>query len=356
MTIRTLTAQESRIVIEKSKPEPTFFLDRLFKGTITSNTDIINIEALPDNGRRLAPRVHPLLPGRPVGGNGSAVTSFRPTYLKLNTPIIPDGVYEASNADPFSVLFDADPLTRHNRIRANTVKDHVSRIYRTWEYMAAMAAINGYVDTEYLGTPQERVYFGRDAALDFVNASGAYWDDTGASILDDLRRYKRAMSDADGGGKAAFMLVGSRVADVITKSAQRGELNDLMDTRYPLDGTALVRGLRSDEPISYLGRVSGLIDVYEYSAVFEDEDNAGNRIVRKPLADNEIAMMAADIDGYQAFGRIKDKAADYKALPIFGRNYISEGDPQIESVAHQSAPIMIPAAPNRTLKAKVLAD
>lgn len=356
MTIRTLTAQESRILIEKAKPEPTFFLDRVFKGLITSDTDVINIESLPDNGRRLAPRVHPLLPGKPVSGSGSAVTSFRPTYLKLNTPVDPSGVFEAYQADPFSVLTDSDAMTRHNRVRSNIIKDHVARIQRTWEYMAAMAAINGYVDTEYLGTPQERVYFGRDAALNFVNSAGAYWDDPGASIVDDLRRFKRAMNDADGGGKAAYLLVGSRVADEFTKSAATGELKDLMDTRYPLDGTALVRGLRSDEPISYLGRISGLLEVYEYSATFEDVDNAGNAVIRKPLADNEIAMLAANIDGYRAFGRIKDLAANYKALPIFGRNFISEGDPQIESVAHQSAPIMIPAAPNRTLKAKVLAD
>ena len=68
--IRTLTAQESRIVIEKAKPKPTFFLDKVFTGTITSDTDVINIEALPDNGRKLAPRVSPRMPGLPVGTSG----------------------------------------------------------------------------------------------------------------------------------------------------------------------------------------------------------------------------------------------------------------------------------------------
>lgn len=355
MTIRVLSAQESRILIEKSKPKPTFFLDKIFTGLITSDTDVINIEALPDNGRKLAPRVSPRMPGLPVGTTGSRVTSFRPTYLKLNTPVDPSGIFEATNADPFSVLYERDAMKRHANARANIIKDHVSRINQTWEFMAAMAAINGYVDTAYLGAPQERVEFGRDAALTFVNATSAYWDAAGASILDDLKRFKRAMSDADGGGKAAFMLVGSRVADVLTKSALSGELKDLFDTRYGMDGTTLVRGLREDEPISYLGRISGLGEVYEYSAVFEDVDNDGAPVSIKPLKDNEIAMFAANIEGYKAFGRIKDLAAGYKAYPIFGRNGIVEGDPQVEFVAHQSAPIMIPAAPNRTLKATVLA-
>lgn len=353
--IRTLTAQESRIVIEKAKPKPTFFLDKVFTRTITSDNDVINIEALPDNGRKLAPRVSPRMPGLPVGTSGSRVTSVRPTYLKLNTPVDPAGIFEASDADPFSILTERDAMTRHANARANIIKDHVSRIYQTWEFMAAMAAINGYVDTSYLGSPQERVYFGRDAGLTFVNASGAYWDASGASILDDISRFKAAMNDADGGGKAAVMLVGSRVANVLTKSALNGELKELMDTRYGADGTNLIKGLRDGEPISYLGRISGLIDVYEYSAVFEDIDNAGNTVSIKPLGDNEIAMLGHNIEGYKAFGRIKDLAANYKAYPIFGRNAVIEGDPQVEFVAHQSAPIMIPAAPNRTLKATVLA-
>lgn len=355
MTIRTLTDQESRIVIEKAKPKPTFFLDKVFTGTITSDTDVINIESLPDNGRKLAPRVSPRLPGLPVGTSGSRVTSFRPTYLKLNTPVDPSGIFEASNADPFSVLYERDAMSRHTTARANIVKDHVSRIYQTWEYMAATAAISGYVDTQYLGAPLERVEFGRDPGLTFVNAPSAYWDAAGASIMSDIQRFKRAMNDVDGGGKVAITLVGSRVADVLTKSALTGELKELFDTRYGMTGTTLLRGLREDEPISYLGRIAGLGDVYEYSAVFEDVDNAGNPVTIKPLKDNEIAMFAANVEGYKAYGRIKDLAAGYKAFPIFGRNFVTEGDPQVESVAHQSAPIMIPAAPNRTLKATVLA-
>lgn len=356
MTIRVLTAQESRILIEKSRPKDTFFLKNIFTKMIQSDNNVINIESLPDNGRRLAPRVSPRVPGLPVNSYGSKVTSFRPTYLKLNTPVDPTGIFDTSSSDPFSVLFDRDPMTRHTNARANIIKDHVSRITQTWEFMGAMAAINGYVDTSYNGNPQERVDFGRDPSLTFVNAPAAYWDASGVSLVSDIRRFRKAMNEADGGGKASIMVVGSNVADVISKSAAEGELKELMNKNYGNEGTEMIRGLGDDEPISYLGRISGLLDVYEYSAVFEDIDNEGNRVSIKPLGDNEIAMFASNVEGYKAFGRIEDLAAGYKSYPIFGRNAVNEhSDPQVEFVAHQSAPIMIPAAPNRTLKATVLA-
>lgn len=356
MEFKALTNEQVRIITSKAKPEPKFFTEKLFTRTHLSKTDDVLIEALPDGGRKLAPRVHPLMPGRPVSGTGSEVSRFRPTYLKFNTPVDPSGIYEISDVDPFSVLHNEDPMRRHADARAAIIRKHSESIYRTWEFMGAMAAINGYVDTEYLGAPAERVVFGRDAGLTFVNAAGAYWDAAGADILGDVRRFKRAMSDVDGGGTAKIMLVGSKVAEVVMKSAFDGQLKNLMDTRYGTDGTKLVRGLKDDEPISYIGSISGLIDIYEYTATFEDTDNAGNDVTVKPLGDNEIAMFAADIGGVKAFGRIKDLAADYANVPIFGRNIVNMNtDPATESVTHQSAPILVPAYPNRTLKATVLA-
>jgi len=356
MKIKTLTNAQMRIITEKAKPEPKLFLNKYFTRTHLSKTDKIHIEELPDGGRRLAPRVHPRLPGRPVGTSGSDVKSFSPTYLKLNTPIDPGGIDTTTDIDPYSVLYEEDMMVRHANSRANITKEHVSRIDRTWEYMAAMATCNSYVDTEYLGNPAERVFFGRDSALTITLAPSAYWDLGGASLIDPISEFKRAMADVQGGGIAKYMLVGSKVARIIRKSAFNGELKELMDARYGTDGTRLVRGLPDDEPISYLGNISNMLDVYEYTGVFEDVANDGSFQTIKPIEDNEIVITAADIGGIKAFGRIKDLAANYNTIPVFGRNLINEGDPQTESIVHQSAPIMVPAYPNRTLKAKVLAD
>lgn len=358
MTVQfqTMTDAQMRVITRKAAPEAKLFRKSFYKNVLLSKTDKILIESLPGSGRKLAPRVSPRVPGLPIGNRGSAVTSFSPTSLKLNTPVDPSRVYEMMEIDPFSVLHNADPMVRHANERARISKDHVEMIERTWEFMAAMATIRGYVDTAYLGQPAERISFGRDGALDITLAPEVQWDQAGAAIVDAITEFRRNMADSEGGGVAVKMFVGSRVASVIRKSARNGELKDLMDTRFGADGTTLIKGLPSTEPVSYMGRISDLVDVIAYEGVFEDIDEGGNPIQIRPLQSNEILLTAADIGGVMAFGRIKDLAAGYDAVPIFGRNLILEGDPRVESIIHQSCPIAIPTEPNKTLLAKVLAD
>ena len=350
-----LTSQQiQKIVVERKRAEPSIFMDRFYTTVVRSKTATIAIEDLPESGRKLAPRVSPIVPGKPISKQGSEVKAVKPTYLKLNTPVDPNRNVMVSGSDVFG-LFSADPETEIVRERSRIIDEHTSRIYRTWEYMGACAAIDGFVDTEYEGAPQARVNFGRDPSLTVTKLPAAYWGASGVSVLDDIQDFKRLMNDAVNGGKAAIMLVGSKVAAFLVKQAREGgELHELLDTRYGAE-SAFIRGLRGDEPVTYLGRLSGMLDIYEYDAAYETLDNDGNVVTKRPLEANEIAMFAADFGGVAAFARIEDMAANYQPLPVFGRNFVVEGDPQREVVAHQSAPIMIPTAPNRTFKATVMA-
>ena len=356
MTVQFLpltSAQMEKIRISRTRTEPKFFLDKFFKRKVQSKSGTILTETLPDTGRKLAPRSSPLVPGKPISGPGAVIAAIKPTYLKLTTPVDP-GSQVISAADDFGVLH-GDPAMEHVRERLRINLEHMSRIERSWEYMAAFATINGYIDTEYEGAPQARVDFGRAPDLTVVKTAGTFWGENGVSILDDVQDYKRLMSDAENGGRAQVMLVGTKVAALMVKAARKdGELHDLMDTRYGVDSSFL-RGLRADEPVNYLGRLSGMIDVYEYDASYEALDNDGNKVTVRPLAPNEICLIAQDFEGIRGFARIEDKAANYAAIEVFGRNFIMEGSPQREVVDHQSAPIMIPAEPNKTLKATVMA-
>ena len=359
MNIQTLSVEQMRVIVERSEPKLRTFLSRFYgsRRPLLVPTDVIPVESLPDQGRRLAPRVAPHIPGKPIASRGTSTRAFKPTYLKLNTPVEPGDVMAISGGDLFSVNAVGSDMQRHTAERARIINQHVERITDTWEYMAATAAIQGYVDTEYEGAPLERVYFGRDDALTVVKSAGSHWGDEGVSVIDDIQSWRKLMNDAENGGVATVAFVGSKVASFLVKqSREGGELHDLLDTRYVPDGTTMTRGLRGVEDVNYLGRLSGLIDVYEYLATFEDSDAEGNRIQRKPLGDNQIALFAQDFGGVMVFGKIKDLAAGYRAVPTFGRNFVEEGDPQREVVLHQSAPIMVPSMPNRTFLATVLSE
>lgn len=349
-----LTANQlQKIRVSRKRAEPTFFLDKFFSVKVQSKTGTILIETLPEVGRRLAAFSSPLVPGKPITGKGSAIAALKPAYLKHTTPVDPSSQVVTAG-DDFGLL-SGDPALEHVRERLRITLEHNARIERTWEYMAAFATIHGYIDTEYEGAPQSRINFGRDAALTVTKTAGTYWGTAGVSIIDDIQTYKGLMSDAENGGRAKIMLVGTKVAALLVKEARKdGELHELLDTRYGVD-SSFVRGLRDDEPVNYLGRLSGMIDVYEYDASYETIDNDGQRVTVRPLAANEIALIAQDFVGIRGFGRIEDLAANYAPVEIFGRNFIAEGSPQREVVDHQSAPIMIPAEPNKTLKATVMA-
>lgn len=347
--------QMQKIVVERKRAEPSFFMDRFYKTTVRSKTNMIVIDELPEGGRRLAPRVSPIVAGKPISKMGSEVRAVRPTYLKLNTPVDPNRTQTSVGEDIFAAMISGDMAQEHATERGRIIVEHTRRIYRTWEYMAASAAINGFVDTEYEGAPLARVDFGRDPSLTRVKSAGSYWGEAGVSVIDDTQEWSDAMNDAVNGGRAGIMLVGSKVASHLSKAARKdGELENLLDTRYGVD-SSMLRGLHPSEPVVYLGRLSGLIDVYKYDAQYETLDNDGNIVIKRPLESNEIAMFAADFGGVSAFARIEDMAANYEPLPIFGRNFIMTGDPDREVVAHQSAPIMIPTQPNCTFKARVMA-
>lgn len=59
--------------------------------------------------------------------------------------------------------------------------------------------------------------------------------------------------------------------------------------------------------------------------------------------------------GYRCFGAIIDPYAQYQSLEIFPRGWMEQGDPAVEYMLWQSAPLMVPINPNATLKATVVA-
>lgn len=356
LKIRTYTAQESRILVKEAleKFEKRFVLKNFFADTVQSKDDTISLEMLPKRARGLAPRIHPRLPGSPVRGAGKSIQSFTPTYLKFNTPIEPGGVYQSHGETNKLLVEDYDdPMRAHIRERVRITEEHIERIVDTWEWMAMDALVNGKVDVSYEGHPVAEINFGRDASLTKTLTDGSFWGQDGVSIIAHLNAWRAEMWDAPYGMGGNILLAGSKAAAAIRADK---ELRELMDKRFNPDGTNLTNGLVENGHYVKVGTISGLCDVYEVNANFVDTDKAGEPVSLKPLAANEICLVAKDYGGVKGFGRIKDLAAQYAATPLFGRNFVTEGDPQVESVVHQSAPIMIPTQPNRSLKATVLAE
>jgi hypothetical protein len=64
-----------------------------------------------------------------------------------------------------------------------------------------------------------------------------------------------------------------------------------------------------------------------------------------------VFLGSADaIKGYECFGMIVDRDAEYQALPIFPKNYVKGDDVKVEHLSFKSAPLMVPINPNATYK------
>lgn len=354
ITVRTLNENEMRLVHQSIATDREFFGDNYFKKEVFSQEDTVSVSSVVKNSRDLAPFVSPLVPGKPVGLTGSRVSAFSPAYISLVTPVSPEGGTTSKN-EKRAHNWNPDPMVRHGENRRDITEEHLSRIKRTIEFMRAMGTIRGYVDTESEDVPAERINFGRDPSLTTTLTAGTYWGDTGVSVLDFFERVIDQMGETDGGYTAQNVLLGRRAAAFVRKQIRKdGELKDLLDRNYGTEST-LVRGLSPYSTIRELGRVNHL-NLFEYSESFRGFDAKGNRVWVKPLADNEICVIGAEFEGVDAYGAIKDLAASYKAVPIFGRNYIAEGTPQREIVSHQASPIPVPVNPNAVSLHKVLPD
>lgn len=355
ITLRTLTENEMRIVHDSVSANREFFGDNYFNRVVNSQEDTVSVSSVVKNSRDLAPFVSPLVPGKPVGLSGSRISAFTPAYLSLLTPVSPNGGATSKN-EKRAHNWNPDPMVRHGQNRRDITEEHLARIRRTHEFMRAMATIRGYVDTESEDAPAERINFGRDPSLTITTTAGTHWGDTGVSVLDFFESVIEKMGTTDAGYNAKTVLLGRRSAAFIRKEIRNGgELKDLLDRNFGVE-TSLVRGLSPYSTIRDMGNLNGWFDLVEYSETFRGFDTNGNRVLIKPLQDNEICVIGAEFEGVDAFGAIKDLAASYKAVDIFGRNYVAEGTPQREMVSHQSAPIMVPVNPNATLLAKVLPD
>jgi len=64
-------------------------------------------------------------------------------------------------------------------------------------------------------------------------------------------------------------------------------------------------------------------------------------------------MGSRQIEGYRAFGAIRDEAAGFQAVPYYVKSWLEE-DPAVRFIMMQSAPLVVPYRVDASLCATVL--
>jgi hypothetical protein len=331
-------------VMRETTAISSYWLDHVFPGVVTSEDEYIDFEKIPNKGRKLAPFVLPLAQGKPVYEQGSKVYRFKPAYIKPSDPVTPTRVL---SKQPGAIFAPTQPSAaqRYNAIKADITAFHRQVIERRWEWLGARAVIDGKVTIEGEGYPPVLVDFGRDAAHDIVLVGTARWGQANGDIKGNLSSWSNLMHRAAFGGRPTRLTVGVDVWAVMERDEG---LMKLMNTQFRGSTTELVRDQIGTGEVTYVGRL-GSLEVYVYNDYYTE-----GGVLKPFMQQDEIVLTGPNIMGYRCFGAIQDVNANFQALPIFSRNYVTTGDVAIEQIVSQSAPLMVPMNPNASLRAKVL--
>jgi hypothetical protein len=330
----------------------------MFANEVNSTDEYIDFEKLPVLNRRLAPFVRPLGTGKPVYTDQSTATRFKPAYIKVKDAIDPTRILTKipgidAMLDP-SVL---GPMARREALRAAMTVQHVRVIERRWEWLAARAIIDGKVTIggteEY---PAVQLDFARDAGQTVALSSSTQWGASNVSIMDFIQSVCDLMIYPVGGfgGFPTRITLGSAAWAVMRKDA---EIKDAMNKFFPVTA-AVDRGIIGSEKVVkvgdlFVGSAGGpMLELWLYRDSYVADDGTETPL----MSPNDVVFTssAEAIHGFRCFGAIIDPFAEYQALPIFPRNWLETGDPAVENILHQSAPLMVPVNPNATFKATVV--
>lgn len=348
-------------VMRDVKAEDWYF-GQFFTRTMLSEDEWIDLEKLPIHGRKLAPFIKPLGRGLSVYTDSQRTMRFKPAYSIVDEVIDPlEGLSMIAGIDR-SMLAMPKALTVEQRrvlLRAAKTEQAVKATERRWEWMRSKAIQDGKVTCVYQDGTSVLVDFGRDAGHTDVLTGGDCWGQSGVSILDYIQETVDTVNNAEFGGMIQRVTMSSQVAAIVRADAQ---ILAQMDINLRGGSVTVERGIVSGGPNGgkiykfgelQVGGASGArIELWVNDETYQND--AGTSV--RYIAAGDVLFTAApdSIMGHECFGRIVDQDANYRALPIFPKNYVTGDDVKTEHMSFKSAPLMVPVNPNATFKATVI--
>lgn len=340
------------------KPDPLYWT-QFYQNEMLSESDWIDFEKMPLGNRKLAPFVMPLARGKALWDDSATVTRFKPAYSKAEDRIDPlmPLTRRVGIDSPFSGPQNITPMQRLDLIRASMVRTHVDAFNRTWNYMAGVGLRDGAITIVGENYPAQVVDFGRAANQTITLAPGSKWGDSGVSILDFIQLVIDRMTTASFGGLPTRITMGSGAWNVMRKDT---EILAHMDKTKDGNSVSVTRGVYSaGEPVFKVGEIfvgggsGATLELWVDNSTYIDPVSG---TATRYIGVNQ-ALFTADpsaIMGFQCFGRIIDRAAEYQPMRLFPKNWVEDGDLTVEYISHKSAPLFVPVNPNATCLANVL--
>jgi len=316
-----------------------FLLDRYFSNVQTDTAEEIHFDQL-DGKRRISPFVSPLVEGQIVASLGYKTSSFKPAYIKdkrvfdMNRPL---------KRSPGEQLGGSlSPINRLRALIAQDMQDQLAMLRRRLEVMAGEVLATGKLTISGDKYPTVILDFGRAPVV----PPAPLWNDPAAVPLTDLEDWAMTLLQSTGAMPRDVIMT----VDTWKAFSNNKQVQAQLDRYRTM--TALP-ALSGDAPVLeggiYMGMISGF-NIYVYSGWYVDPSDG----VEKPtLPPGTAILCSVAIEGYQAYGAIRDEEVGLQAMPYFVKSWI-EPDPSVRFVMMQSAPILVPYRIGASTAVKVL--
>jgi hypothetical protein len=344
LQMRVYQTYEIEEMVSQIEVQAPYLLDRYFGRTRSFDTETIEWDVM-DRGRRIAPFVSPLTPGRVMRRPGSRVMQFKPAYIKLLKLIRPTDTFTRMPGEAYGGQMT--PQQRMDRILAETIQTHMEATDTRLEWMAASALVNGSITVSGEDYPTVVVNFGRDPSLQVTLTGAAMWSaPTTADPIQDFENMALLVRHKSRG---------SVVQDFIMNGVTWGLLRTIIGTQAKVQALYNVfwrvvppstfdLGPRRDVQAEYVGRISDRFNLIVYDGFYHDD----NGVEQKLIPDNKvIAVASAGVEGTRYHGAIMDIEAQMQPRDFFVKTWL-EKNPSGLNVLSQSAPLVAPRRPNAT--------
>jgi hypothetical protein len=342
LAMRVYQTYEVEEMVAQIEVQPPYLLDRYFGRVKSFDTETIEWD-LVDRGRRIAPFVSPLTPGRVMRRPGSRVMQFKPAYIKLLKLIRPTDTFTRMPGEPYGGAMS--PQARMDRILAETIQLHMEATDTRLEWMAAQSLMFGQITVSGEDYPTVVVNFGRDPALTVTLSGGALWTaPTTADPITDFETIALLVRHKSRGSVVQdFIMNGvtwSLLRNIISTQDKVKNLYTTFQRVAPVSTFDL--GPRRDVQAEYVGRISDRFNLIVYDGFYHDD----NGVEQKLIPDNRVLAIAANgIEGTRYHGAILDIEAQMQPRDFFVKTWL-EKNPSGLQVLSQSAPLVAPRRPN----------
>jgi len=317
----------------------TFLLNLIFPNVVTFGTSEIAFDQL-DETHKLAPFVSPYVAGKARSSEGSVLRKLKPAYVKPKNVVDPERVLVRKAGEAVAGSLTSEQ--RANAIRVDILDQQRRQIMSRMEWMAAQLLRTGKILVSGDDYPTVEVDFGRDSDNTIALSGGARWTvEASRDPNADLRDWMRLMD-----APCTHIIMGGEALSLYLSDEKTQKL---IDSRR---GSATVLEMAPSQMFAtFVGRLgAGGPEIWEYSGWYHNE--AGEKTTF--IAEDEVLLVSTGAPGVRAYGAILDGKANYQALEMFPKNWVSD-DPALEYIMTQSAPLPVLPLINASVCAKVTA-